>query len=40
MRGGGEHTLVRRQRFELPIEQAFEFYAQARNLESITPPWR
>lgn len=39
MRGGGEHTLVRRQRLELPIEQAFEFYAQARNLEAITPPW-
>ena len=36
---GGEHTLVRRQRLELPIEQAFEFYAQARNLEAITPPW-
>jgi hypothetical protein len=39
MRGGGEHTLVRRQRLELPIAQAFEFYAQARNLEAITPPW-
>lgn len=41
MRTGGraEHTLVRRQRLELPIEQAFEFYAQARNLEAITPPW-
>lgn len=39
MRGRGEHTLVRRQRLELPIEQAFEFYAQARNLEAITPPW-
>ncbi len=30
---------MRRQRLELPIEQAFEFYAQARNLETITPPW-
>jgi ligand-binding SRPBCC domain-containing protein len=30
---------VRRQRLELPIERAFEFYAQARNLEAITPPW-
>jgi ligand-binding SRPBCC domain-containing protein len=39
MRRGGEHTLVRHQRLELPIEQAFEFYAQARNLEAITPPW-
>ena len=31
--------LVRRQRLDLPLEQAFEFYAQARNLEAITPPW-
>lgn len=30
---------MRRQRLELPLEQAFEFYAQARNLEAITPPW-
>jgi ligand-binding SRPBCC domain-containing protein len=36
---GGEHTLVRHQRLELPIEQAFAFYAQARNLEAITPAW-
>jgi ligand-binding SRPBCC domain-containing protein len=39
MPGRGEYTLVRRQRLQLPIEQAFEFYAQARNLEAITPPW-
>jgi ligand-binding SRPBCC domain-containing protein len=35
----GEHLLVRSQRLQVPIEQAFEFYAQARNLEAITPPW-
>jgi ligand-binding SRPBCC domain-containing protein len=34
-----EHLLVRSQRLEVPIERAFEFYAQARNLEAITPPW-
>ncbi len=39
MRRGREHTLMRRQRLQLPLEQAFEFYAQARNLEAITPPW-
>lgn len=33
------YALERRQRLELPVEQAFEFYAEARNLEAITPPW-
>lgn len=33
------HILERRQRIELPIEQAFEFYGSADNLERITPPW-
>lgn len=33
------HVLERRQRIELPIERAFEFYGDARNLEAITPPW-
>jgi ligand-binding SRPBCC domain-containing protein len=33
------HVLERSQRLELGVEQAFEFYAQARNLEAITPPW-
>jgi ligand-binding SRPBCC domain-containing protein len=33
------HVLERRQRVELPIIEAFEFYADARNLERITPPW-
>jgi ligand-binding SRPBCC domain-containing protein len=33
------HILERRQRIELPIADAFAFYADARNLERITPPW-
>ncbi len=33
------HVLERRQRIELPIERAFEFYADARNLETLTPSW-
>jgi ligand-binding SRPBCC domain-containing protein len=33
------HILEREQRVELPIERAFEFYANALNLEAITPPW-
>ena len=33
------HVLQRRQRLELPAERAFEFFAQARNLAVITPPW-
>jgi ligand-binding SRPBCC domain-containing protein len=33
------HVLERRQRLELPAERAFAFYADARNLEAITPPW-
>ncbi|HUA75919.1 MAG TPA: SRPBCC family protein [Solirubrobacteraceae bacterium] len=35
----GEYLLVRRQRLQVPLERAFEFYARARNLETITPPW-
>jgi ligand-binding SRPBCC domain-containing protein len=35
----GVHVLERRQRLELPAERAFAFYADARNLEAITPPW-
>lgn len=33
------HVLERQQRVELPIDRAFEFYGDARNLERITPPW-
>ncbi|HEY1853277.1 MAG TPA: hypothetical protein VGG40_01705 [Solirubrobacterales bacterium] len=33
------HVLERRQRIELPIAEAFELFADARNLEPITPPW-
>jgi ligand-binding SRPBCC domain-containing protein len=33
------HVLERRQRLDLPVEQAFAFYGDARNLERITPPW-
>jgi ligand-binding SRPBCC domain-containing protein len=33
------HILEREQRVELPIARAFEFYADALNLEAITPPW-
>jgi ligand-binding SRPBCC domain-containing protein len=33
------HVLAREQRVEVPIEVAFEFYGDARNLERITPPW-
>ncbi len=39
MDSGPVHVLERAQRLELPAEQAFEFYADARNLEAITPPW-
>lgn len=35
----GVHLLERRQRVEVPIEEAFAFYGDARNLERITPPW-
>jgi ligand-binding SRPBCC domain-containing protein len=33
------HLLERRQRVALPVEQAFDFYGDAHNLERITPPW-
>jgi len=32
------HVLERRQRLDLPVEQAFAFYGDARNLKRITPP--
>jgi ligand-binding SRPBCC domain-containing protein len=34
-----EHLLERSQRVEVPIEQAFGLYADAHNLEPMTPPW-
>jgi len=33
------HVLERQQRLALPAERAFEFYADAKNLETITPDW-
>ncbi len=33
------YVLERAQRLELPPERAFELYADAFNLEAITPPW-
>ena len=32
------HLLERKQRIELPIDEAFAFYGDAHNLERITPP--
>lgn len=33
------HVLQREQRVQLPPQEAFAFYGDARNLERITPPW-
>jgi ligand-binding SRPBCC domain-containing protein len=33
------HVLARSQRLAVPIERAFAFYGEARNLEAITPRW-
>lgn len=33
------HVLERSQRIERPLEEVFPFYADAGNLERITPPW-
>lgn len=33
------HLLERRQRVGIPIERAFDLYADAHNLEPLTPPW-
>jgi hypothetical protein len=35
----GYHTLVREQRLPGPPDQVFPFFADAGNLEAITPPW-
>jgi ligand-binding SRPBCC domain-containing protein len=34
------HTLPREQRIPRPINEVFVFFADVRNLEEITPPWR
>jgi ligand-binding SRPBCC domain-containing protein len=33
------HTLRQRQWIPQPIDRVFEFFAEARNLEQLTPPW-
>ena len=33
------HVLERRQRLPVPAARAFAFFADAHNLEAITPPW-
>lgn len=33
------YTLRREQWIERPIDEAFAFFANAHNLEEITPPW-
>jgi len=33
------HLLERSQRVEIPLERAFDLYADSRNLEPMTPPW-
>jgi ligand-binding SRPBCC domain-containing protein len=33
------HLLERSQRVDIPVERAFDFYADTRNLEPMTPPW-
>lgn len=33
------HLLQRRQHVQVPVERAFEVYADAGNLEPMTPPW-
>jgi ligand-binding SRPBCC domain-containing protein len=33
------YVLERSQRLDRPVDEVFAFYAEARNLEAITPPW-
>lgn len=33
------HVLAREQRVDRPLDEVFAFYADALNLERITPPW-
>jgi ligand-binding SRPBCC domain-containing protein len=37
--GVRHHLLERAQRLPVPPDEAFAFFADARNLEAITPPW-
>lgn len=34
-----EFTLIRTQIVERPLEEVFEFFSDAKNLSTITPPW-
>ena len=34
-----DYILERTQQFPVPVEEAFAFFAEAQNLEEITPPW-
>ena len=34
-----DYILERTQQVAVPLDEAFEFFADARNLEEITPPW-
>jgi ligand-binding SRPBCC domain-containing protein len=33
------HSIDREQLVHAPLEQVFEFFSRARNLEELTPPW-
>jgi ligand-binding SRPBCC domain-containing protein len=33
------YTIESQQLVHAPLEQVFEFFSQARNLEELTPPW-
>jgi len=33
------HLLERSQRVEVPVDRAFAFFGDSRNLEPLTPPW-
>lgn len=35
----GENILLQKQRIHRPLEEVFAFFSDARNLETLTPPW-